>query len=78
MKTYFIDKIENQQVRLTAASISELESIAIHFAEHHGGCSLSKIYVHCSHVVSGITDEQNVEYHVRVDNQKRTITTKRI
>ncbi len=80
MKTYFIDKIGGQNVNVKAESLNELESIAIHHAERNGG-SISKIYVHCSHVISSgknWSDEQNVEYHVRVNNQRRTITTKRI
>lgn len=79
MKTYFIDKIGNQQVRLTATSIAELESIAIRHAERNGGY-LANIYVHCSQVVAsyGGKCECFVEYIVRVNNQKRTITTKRV
>lgn len=80
MKTYFIDKIGGQNVNVKAESLNELESIAIHYAERNGG-NISKIYVHCSHIISSgknRSDEQNVEYHVRVNNQKRMITTKRI
>lgn len=77
MATYFIDKIQNQSLKFVAGSINELEGIAIHFAANHGG-HIDRIYVHCSHVCSSSRDEQNVEYQVRVNNQKRTITTKRI
>ncbi len=80
MKTYFIDKIGSQKTNITAQSISELETEAIRFAERNGGC-ISKIYVHCSQILNGnSTDngERNIEYVIRVNNRKRTITTKRI
>lgn len=80
MKTYFIDQIGNQNVNLTAICLNELERIAIRHAERNGGY-ISSIYVHCSHVVNdgkNWSDEQNVEYRVRVNNQIRTITTRRI
>lgn len=80
MKTYIIDKIGNQNVNLTAEGLNELERIAIRHAERNGG-HISSIYVHCSHVITDgkkWSDEQNVEYRVKVNNQKKTITTKRI
>lgn len=72
MKTYFIDQIEGNQVSFKAESISELEIIAIRYAEKHGG-HIARIYVHCSHVISKQIDEQNIEYIVSVNNRKRTI-----
>ena len=80
MKTYFIDKIGSQKTNINVTSISELESAAIRFVEHNGG-RISKIYVHCSQILNGnSTDngERNIEYVIRVNNRKRTITTKRI
>lgn len=80
MKTYIIDKIGNQNVKVTAEGLNDLEHIAIHHAERNGG-NISSIYVHRSHVMTNgnkWSDEQNVEYRVRVNNQKKTITTKRI
>ena len=77
-KTYFIDRINNYEVSLMAESIDDLQmKVAEYCFEHIDGCT--KIYVHCSHVVSSTnTDEQNVEYIVRVNNQARTITTRRL
>ena len=80
MKTYIIDKIGNQNVKVTVEGLNELERSAIHHAERNGG-NISSIYVHCSHVMAegkNWSDEQNVEYRVRVNNKKMTITTKRI
>lgn len=78
MKTYFISKIQNHEVSLMAESINDLEKQVIAYCDEHFG-GLTKIYVYCSHVCSTTnTDEQNVEYIVRVNNRKRTITTKRI
>ena len=80
MKTYIIDKIGNQNVYITVEGLNELERSAIRHAERNGG-NISRIYVHCSHIMTGgknWSDEQNVEYRVRVNNQKRTITTRRI
>ena len=78
MKTYFINEIQNHEVSLTADSINDLEKQVIAFCDENiGGCT--KIHVYCSHVCSTTnTDEQNVEYIVRVNNRKRTITTRRI
>lgn len=75
MKTYIIDKIGNQNVKVTVEGLNELERSAIYYAERNGG-NIYSIYVHCSHVVTGgknWSDEQNVEYRVRVNNQKKTI-----
>lgn len=80
MKTYIIDKIGNQNVKVTVEGLNELERSAIHYAERNCG-NISSIYVHCSHVMTegkNWSDEQNVEYRVRVNNKKMTITTKRI
>lgn len=78
MKTYFINRIQNHEVSLMAESINDLESKVIAYCDEHFG-GVTKIYVHCSHVCSTTnTDEQNVEYIVRVNNQAQTITTKRI
>ena len=77
MKTYFIDKIQNHDVNIVAESINELQMKAVEYCEKHFG-GLTKIYVHCSHVLSTNVDEQNIEYIVRVNNQARTITTRRI
>ena len=78
MKTYFINEIQNHEVSLTADSINDLEKQVIAFCDENiGGCT--KIHVYCSHVCSTTTtDEQNVESIVRVNNRKRTITTRRI
>ena len=77
-KTYFIDRIQNHDVNIVAESIDDLQMKAAEYCfEHIDGCT--KIYVHCSHICSTTnTDEQNVEYIVTVNNQKRTITTRRI
>ena len=78
MKTYFIDGINNHEVSLIAESINDLEKQVIEYCDEHFG-GVTKIYVYCSHVCSSTnTDEQNVEYVVTVNNQKRTITTRRI
>ena len=78
MKTYFINRIQNHEVSLTAESINDLEKQVIAYCDEHFG-GVTKIYVYCSHVCSSTnTDEQNVEYIVRVNNQARTITTRRI
>ena len=80
MKTYFIDKIEGKKVNIIVTSISELESAAIRFVEHSVG-RISNFYVHCSQILNGNTTdnaERNIDYVIRVDNRKRTITTKRI
>lgn len=80
MKTYIIDKIGNQNVNVTVEGLAELERSAIRHAESNGG-NISRIYVHCSHVITdgkNWSSEQNVEYRVRVNNRKKTITTKRI
>ena len=75
MKTYIIDRIGNQNVKVTVEGLNELERSAIYHAKLNGG-NISSIYVHCSHVVTigkNWSDEQNVEYRVRVNNQKNTI-----
>lgn len=78
MKTYFINRIQNHEVSLTAESINDLEKQVIAYCDEHFG-GLKKIYVYCSDVCSSTnTDEQNVEYVVTVNNQKRIITTRRI
>ena len=78
MKTYFISKIQNHEVSLMAESIDDLQMKVVEYCDEHFG-GLTKIYVYCSHVCStSNTDEQNVEYVVTVNNQKRTITTRRI
>ena len=80
MKTYFIDKIGGQKVNIKAESVSELISVAIKHADSNGG-HIARIYVHCSHILTDgkkWSDEQNVEYEVRVNNNKQTITAKRI
>ena len=78
MKTYFINKIQNHEVSLMAESINNLEKQVIAYCDKHFG-GITKIYVYCSHVCSSTnTDEQNVEYVVTVNNQARTITTRRI
>lgn len=78
MKTYFISKIQNHEVSLMANSINDIEKQVIAYCDKHFG-GVTKIYVYCSHVCSSTNmDEQNVEYIVRVNNQARTITTKRI
>ena len=77
MKTYFIDKIQNHEVSLIAESINDLQMKAVeYYNEHFGG--VTKIYVHCSHVLSTNVDEQNVEYIVMANNKARTVTTRRI
>lgn len=78
MKTYFINKIQNHDVYIVAESINDLEKKVIAYCEKHFGW-VTKIYVQCSHVCSTTNiDEQNVEYVVIVNNQARTITTRRI
>ena len=78
MKTYFISRIQNNEVSLMAESINDLEKQVIAYCDKHFG-GVTNIYVKCSHICSTTnTDEKNVEYIVRVNNQKRTITTKRI
>lgn len=83
MKTYIIDKIGSKKLngqKLTAESIAELEQLAIRFADMFN-LNTTKIYVHCSHIITdgkNWSDEQNVEYVVRMNNQKHTLTTKRI
>ena len=78
MKTYFINEIQNHEVYIVAESINDLEKKVIAYCDEHFG-GVTKIHVYCSHVCSTTnTDEQNVEYIVRVNNQKRTITTRRI
>ena len=78
MKTYFINRIQNHEVSLTAESINDLEKQVIAYCDEHFG-GVTKIYVHCSRVRSLTNkDEKNVEYVVAVNNQKRTITTRRI
>ena len=77
MKTYFINKIQNHDVYIVAESINDLQMKAVEYCGKHFG-GVTKIYVHCSHVLSTNVDEQNVEYIVRVNNQARTITTRRI
>jgi len=79
MKTYFIDKIGNQKTNITVQSINELATTAIRFAERNDG-RISKIYVHCSQILTGNTTdngERNIEYIINVNNRKRTITVKR-
>ena len=78
MKTYFISKIQNHEVSLTAESINDLEKQVTSYCDEHFG-GVKKIYVHCSLVCSLTnTYDKNVEYVVTVNNQKRTITTRRI
>ena len=77
MKTYFINKIQNHDVNIVAESIKDLQMKAVEYYNEHFGC-VTKIYVHCSHVLSTKVDEQNVEYIVIANNQARTITTRRI
>ena len=77
MKTYFINKIQNNDVYIVAESINDLKMKVVEYCDKNFR-GLTKIYVHCSHVLSMTTDEQNVEYIVRVNNQSRTITTRRI
>ena len=79
MKTYFIDKIGCQNVKIKADSVSDLISFAIKHAERNEG-HIARIYVHCSHILTDgkkWSDEQNVEYEVRVNNNRQTITAKR-
>lgn len=75
--TYLIDQIGGVKAIAVAGSIAELERIAIRQQEKNGG-SIKRIYVHCNRIYGESKDELNVEYEVRVNNQKRTITTKRI
>ena len=80
MKTYYIDKIGCKNVNIKVESVSELISFAIKHAESNEG-HIARIYVHCSHILTDgkkWSDEQNVEYEVRVNNNKQTITAKRI
>ena len=77
MKTYFINEIQNHEVYIVAESINDLEKQVIAFCDEHFG-GITKIYVHCSHVCSTTNMESNVEYVVTVNNQARTITTRRI
>ena len=80
MKTYYIDKIGCQNVNIKAESVSELISVAIKHAESNGGY-IARVYVHCSHILTDgkkWSDEQNVEYEVRVNNNTKKITAKRI
>ena len=76
-KTYFIDKIQNNDVNIVAESIDDLQMKAAEYCFEHRDNS-TKIYVHCSNVCSLTNMEQHVEYIVTVNNQKRTITTRRI
>ena len=77
MKTYFINKIQNQDDYIVAESINDIKMKVVEYCnEHFGG--VKKIYVHCSHVLSTKVDEQNVEYIVRVNSQASKITTRRI
>lgn len=77
MKVYFIDKIQNEQVFITATSIEDLENKAIAYSYvNFGGCT--KIYVHCSTVFSLYGKQHDIKYIIRIDNQRRTITTRRI
>lgn len=81
MKTYFIDKIENESVNVIVESLSELALEVVKRAP--GNSSLQRLYVHCSSVVT-ITkkgwqcDEQNVEYIVTLDNRKKKLYAKRV
>ena len=77
MKTYFINKIQNHDVYIVAESINDLQMKAVEYCDEHFS-GVTKIYVHCSHVLSTNVDEQNVEYIVRVNSQARTVTTRRI
>lgn len=77
MKTYFIDKINNKAVKMTANSVNEMESAVLNYC-FLNGFDTRKVYVHCSNVCSGTTDEQNVEYIIRTNDNTHTITTRRI
>ena len=77
MKTYFINRIQNHEVSIIAGSINELAIKSIAYCDEHFG-GVTKIYVHCSNVCSTTNMELSVDYVVTVNNQKRTITTRRI
>ena len=77
MKKYLINKIQNRDVIIIAKSINDLEKQVIAYCDMHFG-GVTKIYVHCSHILSTNVDEQNIAYLVRVNNQARTITTRRL
>ena len=77
MKSYIIDQIMGSKVSMIATSIDDLESKALEYCDKHiGGCT--KIYVHCSHVYSNRRKNCGVAYMTYINNQKMTITTRRI
>ena len=77
MKKYLINKIQNRDVILIAKSINDLEKQVIAYCDEHFG-GVTKIYVHCLHILSTKADEQNISYLVRINNQAHTITTRRL
>lgn len=76
-RTYLIEKINNSAVKMTAESIAEMERIVLDYC-FAKGFDTRKVYVYCSHILYGTTDEHNVEYTIRMSNSTHTITTKRI
>ena len=77
MKSYIIDQIMGYNVRVIATSLADLENKALEYCDKHiGGCT--KIYVHCSHVYSNRRKDCGVAYMTYINNQKMTITTRRI
>lgn len=77
MKTFFIDKINNIAVNETVTSLNEMKTKALEYSFRYGFDD-RKVYIHCSHVCYGTTDEKNVEYIVCCNNRTQTISTKRI
>ena len=77
MKTYYVDKIGEHKVDLAFESLSELQTYVIRNVDRLN-LNPSQIYVHCKYIVSANMCETNVEYFVRMNNRKHTLTTKRI
>lgn len=77
MRTYLIAKINGNAVKMEAESIAEMEQKVLAYT-FTNGMDDRKVYVRCSDILYGTTDEQNVEYIIRVNNHTHTITTKRL
>lgn len=80
MKEYYICQVQGYNVSRYAESIADMEKQAIKFSEGKVG-GRTKIFVR-AHVVTSTRKsykcEKDVRYIIHINNQKMTITTRRI
>lgn len=74
MRVYFIDKIHDKNVAITATSLIELESKVISYSCVHA-LPTNKIKVHCSHICSFEEHSYDVDFIVEIDDIQQVATT---